>query len=508
MSQTSQTKPIDLIVALDSKNGFAKDGSIPWHFSEDLKFFAKTTKNTIDPRLVNAVIMGRKTWEEIPDKFRPLPNRLNIVISRTLKNEIDIIEKTAWGPYFFTTIDDALQFCNQSKNIQTVFMIGGLSIYEHAMASRNLRHIYLTRIKSSYDCDRIFNLDSMIDRYYNVVAHKLSTLMSIEFVKENGEVVYEKPVDLDFIKYTVTSAKPENPGETQYLNLLSKILDQDKDGRDTRNAPTYSIFGNHLTFDLRNGFPLLTTKKMFWRGIVEELLFFLKGDTNSNHLSEKLVRIWEGNTTREFLDSRGLTSYEVGDMGPMYGWNWRHFGADYKGMNHDYTGQGFDQLRNVIQLIKTNPTSRRIMMTALDPSKVCESVLAPCHSIILQFYVSDDYLDLTMYQRSADSFLGVPYNITSNALLLSLIAKVTGLKPRRLMIVFGDTHIYKGHEQAVRTQISREPKKFPSMEILKPFDHISSDADDMISYLENLTFKDFKLSGYKSHPKISAPMYA
>ena len=181
----------------------------------------------------------------------------------------------------------------------------------------------------------------------------------------------------------------------------------------TRNAKTYSIFDNSITFDMKDGFPLLTTKRMFWKGIVEELLFFIRGDTNSKHLEDKGVRIWQGNTTQEFIDNIGLP-YQEGDMGPMYGFMWRHFGADYTGCNTDYTNQGFDQLSKIVEEIKTNPHSRRILMSDFDPSRAHQGVLYPCHSLVLQFYVRDGkFLDVKMYQRSVDSFLGEPFNIAS-----------------------------------------------------------------------------------------------
>lgn len=322
-------------------------------------------------------------------------------------------------------------------------------------------------------------------------------------------------------KFNCYNINYNNKDEYQYLELLKQILNTDNKGRNTRNAPTYSIFGPQIEFNLQNGFPLLTTKKMFWRGIVEELLFFLKGDTNSNHLTEKNVNIWVPNTTRDFLDSRKLYDYEIGDMGPMYGWNWRHCSADYMGMNSVYTNKGFDQLKDILLQLKNDPYSRRIMMSSFDPSNVIKSVLVPCHGIVIQFYVNDNIMDCKMYQRSSDSFLGLPFNITSYALLMHILCKVTGYTPGKLIITLGDCHIYKDHKDVVLEQISRKPYKFPQLNILKEFTfnthHLNNinninDSElwinNAISYIESLTYDDFNVDNYFYHPLLKAQMYA
>ena len=190
----------------------------------------------------------------------------------------------------------------------------------------------------------------------------------------------------------------------------------------------------------------------------------------------------------------------------MYGWQWRHFGSKYHGMNHNYKGQGFDQLKNVIRLIKNDPNSRRILMTTYNPTQVSESVLAPCHSLVLQFYVRDNKLSCHMYQRSADLFLGVPFNIASTSLLLSIIAYSTNLKPDKVIISFGDVHIYEQHIQQVKTQINRETYNFPQLKIKKEINDYN--IDNIINYLENLQFDDFELINYKHHPSIKAKMVA
>jgi thymidylate synthase len=297
---------------------------------------------------------------------------------------------------------------------------------------------------------------------------------------------------------------PRTNLEHNYLKLCKKILDDDKEGRIARNGIVHAVFDETLHIDLSYGFPLLTTKKMFWRGIVEELLFFLKGSTDSKILADKGVHIWDGNTTKEFLAVRKLP-YEVGDMGPIYGWCWRHFGAKYEGKDADYTDKGFDQLREVLSLIKNKPTNRSMVMTTFDPSKAKESVLPPCHSLVVQFFVKNKELQTIMYQRSSDTFLGLPFNIASTSLLACLIAKVSGLIATKVTIHLGDTHIYHEHIDAVNEQGKRKPFPLPKLIIEKEISKDSS-IDEKIHYLETITFEDITVDDYECHPKIKAVM--
>ena len=283
--------------------------------------------------------------------------------------------------------------------------------------------------------------------------------------------------------------------EYQYLNLITKVLKCPKRG--TRNANTFSSFGEQIEFNLNNEFPLITTKQIFWRGIVEELLFFLRGDTDSTILEKKGINIWKLNTSREFLDSRNLHNYKVGEMGPMYGYNWRFWG---KKKDED----GLDQLANVIDLLLNNPTDRRIMMTTYDPALIKDSVLAPCHGIVTQFYVDNNKLSCKMYQRSADIFLGLPFNIASYAALTCILAKVTNLQVDRLIITMGDSHIYEDHVIQCTQQLTRTPHNFPTLNITKNIS--STNMDDILYYIENLEYKDFKLDNYVYHPKLIAPI--
>lgn len=216
--------------------------------------------------------------------------------------------------------------------------------------------------------------------------------------------------------------------EYQYLNHIKNIIQKGVKREDRTGVGTFSIFGAQMRYTLRdNIFPLLTTKRVFWRGVVEELLWFIRGSTNAFELSQKNVHIWDANSTREFLDSVGLKDREEGDLGPIYGFQWRHFGAEYKDIHTDYKNKGIDQLAHIINTIKTKPTDRRIIMCAWNPVDIPEMALPPCHCLV-QFYVANDELSCQLYQRSADMGLGVPFNIASYALLTYMIAHVTGLK--------------------------------------------------------------------------------
>ena len=283
--------------------------------------------------------------------------------------------------------------------------------------------------------------------------------------------------------------------ELQYINLIKHILQNGISKDDRTGIGTLSIFSYNMTFNLRESFPLLTTKKVYWKGVVEELLWFISGSTNSNILKEKGVKIWEGNSSREFLDSRGLSHYDQGDIGAGYGFQWRHFGAKYTNMYYNYHGKGIDQLKDVIYKIKNTPNDRRIIMSAWNPTDLDKMALPPCH-IFVQFWVDTDKKELhsQMYQRSCDMGLGVPFNIASYALLTCIIAKLCDLTPGDFHYCMGDTHIYKNHIDAMKLQITREPYDFPKIKI--------KDITD----IDNIKFDDIELIDYKYYENIKMNM--
>lgn len=291
-----------------------------------------------------------------------------------------------------------------------------------------------------------------------------------------------------------------NKDEQGYLDLLSKIMNDGIVKQDRTGIGTKSIFGTQLRFSLEdNTLPLLTTKKMFTKGIIEELLFFIRGETDTKKLEEKGVNIWKGNTSREFLDKRGLAHYPEGEMGLMYGFQWRRWGAWWGNVKSRgaIDPPGIDQLQNAFNLITSDPDSRRIIVTAYNPSASGQSVLDPCH-MFFQFYVNEGQLSCQFYMRSVDTFLGQPFNIASYAILTHLMAKATGLKAKELIFMGGDTHIYLNHVDQVKEQLSREAYSFPKLNIKKDINSVKD--------MENLSLEDFQITGYKSHPSIKAEM--
>jgi len=293
-----------------------------------------------------------------------------------------------------------------------------------------------------------------------------------------------------------------NQEEKNYLELLHDILVTGEEKSDRTGVGIYSSFGTTLRFSLRDGkVPMLTTKKMFTKGVIEELLFFLRGESDTKILEAKGVNIWKGNTTREFLDKTGLSHFPEGYMGKMYGFQWRHWGAEQvvdPKTNEIVMKSGVDQIANVINLLKNDPNSRRIVVSAWNAGDLKEMCLAPCHPMF-QFYVTNgDELSCCFYMRSVDMFLGFPFNLLSYAILTHIIAKTVGMKAKEIVFMGGDTHIYKSHIVQVGEQISREPFAFPTMIINKELNSITD--------IEQLQFSDFKFEGYQSHPAIKAEM--
>ena len=287
--------------------------------------------------------------------------------------------------------------------------------------------------------------------------------------------------------------------EYQYLNLIKQIIDNGN-WEIGRNGRVLSIYGAAMHFSLEDGtIPILTTKKVAWKTCLRELLWFISGNTSNNVLNNRNVHIWDANSTREFLDSRGLNHLEENDLGPIYGFQWRHFNAFYNNCDSNYEGYGIDQLEEVITILKdeSKRTSRRIIISAWNPCQLHEMALPPCH-VLMQFNVMNgNKLSCSMYQRSNDEACGTPFNIASYSFLTHLLAKHCGLEADEFVYFKGNCHIYEEHLENIKNQIMREPYNFPKLKIINKYDNIN-----------DYTEKDFVLENYKYHDAINYKMVA
>ena len=294
-------------------------------------------------------------------------------------------------------------------------------------------------------------------------------------------------------KTTMTDHDEEN-----YLNLVRQALASEEVRRGRGGPTTRSIFGHQARYSLKDStLPLLTTKKVFTRGIIEELLWMIRGSTNVDELKEKNVHIWDGHSSREHLDNFGLTDLREGDIGPGYGYQFRHAGATYRGCDANCDGEGVDQLEQLVFNLKNNPSSRRHVVSAWSVPNIHEMALPPCHCLF-QFYVGSNGLSCQLYQRSGDIGLGVPFNITSYSILTHIIAKLVGVPAYEFIHTIGDAHIYTDHEGALKEQITRKPFPFPTLKINRDIETLSD--------VEKMSAADFEIVDYQYHPKITMKM--
>lgn len=453
---------INIIVAFTSKDrGIGVNGGLPWNLPDDLRRFSELTKGT-------TVVMGKKTWNSIPDNKKPLKDRLNVVVtSSPWKQTTECVSLT------IGELDSFLQ-CRQGD----VFIIGGAGLYKRYLGVA--KRIYATVIDNAFECDTFFPTEGFEKYEIEECSNAL----------QFGDIKYR------YITYNLSYNAHQ---ERSYLELITNILKHGNIRDDRTGTGTFSTFGPQLTFDISKSIPVLTTKFVSFKTVLKELLFFMRGETDSKNLEAEGVNIWKANTSRTFLDNRGLDTYREGLMGPMYGSNWRHFGGDYDLESGVCVG-GYDQLQMLIKGLKDDPYSRRHMITTFDPSNIDKCVLAPCHGIITQFYVERgpvDCLSCKVYCRSSDMFLGLPFNIASYAMMTYIVAKKCNMVPKTLIITMGDAHVYKNHIDQVKLQDTRMPFPFPRFVVndsvqTKPF--------------EELTIDDFDLQGYLYHPSIKAPM--
>nr|KYP39188.1 hypothetical protein KK1_039521 [Cajanus cajan] len=475
-----------VVVAATQDWGIGKDGKLPWRLPTDLKFFKEITMKTSDPGKKNAIVMGRKTWESIPLEYRPLSGRLNVVLTRS--GSFDIA--TAENVVICGSMPSALELLAASPyslSIEKVFVIGGGQIFREALDAPGCEAIHLTEIQSSIECDTFMPpVDSTIfcpwyssfPKVENEIRYSFTTFVRFE-VK-----------DFSFLPKMIF----ERHEEYLYLKLVQDIISEGTTKVDRTGTGTLSKFGCQMRFNLRRSFPLLTTKGEYLFANFDRKFDLISSINCREYFGEGLLKSFFGLSVAQQMPSIGLTEREEGDLGPVYGFQWRHFGARYTNMHDDYSGQGFDQLLDVINKIKHNPNDRRIIFSAWNPADLKLMALPPCH-MFAQFYVAHGELSCQMYQRSADMGLGVPFNIASYALLTCMIAHVCDLVPGDFIHVIGDTHVYSNHVNPLQEQLHNLPKPFPTLKINPK----KKDIDSFVA-------ADFKLIGYNPHPKINMKM--
>lgn len=518
----------DLIAAVDAKWGIGINGTIPWKGTcegdEDMGWFRIMTRGSV-------LIMGRKTHESIG---KALPGRVNIVISRSYVGVTIFGALTDTPVVYVSSFEAALtvatnHICptSQPRLQKNIMVIGGSQLYAEALAHPMLRKGYITFIggpQRDFKCDVFF-------------PH--AELTGVPCVRDSsfmGNRIHNRYMVYDFT----------NPSEVNYLFLLARLrhlpVRPDRTGTGTR-----AVFHEVLKFELTDGrgmvLPLLTTKRVALQSVIYELLWFLRGDTDCSYLKEHGVTIWDGNTSKEFLRGRGLGNYVEGELGPGYGYQWRHCGAGFTceaerryvtentGLgalsceviktvlfrhygteimpNANMNGAGIDQIANVINSLRADPYSRRHVVSAWNVSQLDQMALVPCH-YSFQFVVEPvDYencdgpkkLNCLVNMRSADMFLGVPFNICSYALLTHMVAKLTGMTAGTLSLSMADCHLYANHTEAAGIQIARTPRRFP---VLK-FSEKAASCTTIDDFLD-CTAADFIVEGYKPHPRIQAKM--
>lgn len=479
-----------VVAAATSSRGIGAGGKLPWSIPADMSYFKSVTSNPPSPTLQNAVIMGRKTWESIPSKFRPLPSRYNVVLTRD-----PLFRGNGCIPA--CGVEEAMESLRSIPDLGNIFIIGGEEVYRRCWGITE--KVMLTEVKGMSE-----EAEAKMDVFFPEMPDadwKLESSGDWNRCDKSGLYYrfqeYHRNSSREEKKEEIAKMLTPNLEEMQYLDMCRDIIESGIHRGDRTGTGTLSKFGTQMRFSLRDGtLPLLTTKRVFWRGVAEELLWFISGSTNANLLSEKGIKIWDGNGSREFLDSRGLKHREEGDLGPVYGFQWRHFGAEYIDMQTDYRGKGVDQLADCIHKIKNNPEDRRIIMSAWNPSDLNVMALPPCH-MFCQFYVDTlkNELSCQMYQRSADMGLGVPFNIASYALLTHMVAKVCGRKPGDFVHTIGDAHVYMNHVDAIKEQLERTPTTFPKLMIKKETENI-----------DDFCFDDFDVVGYKPQKTIKMKM--
>ncbi len=469
-----------LVMCLDEQNGIGMyDGSIPFWNCADMANFKKLTFG-------NIVIMGRKTWDTLK---HPLSGRINIIIS---SSGFDSIEENESVMKFKSIEECIIELSKKEYKTREKYVIGGATLYNYFLANKLAQRIYCTRVHADFACDVKVDYNFPNDIYIPEKPEK-PEIREIE-TKLNRCAIGGHMWTYGIYEFL-------NKEESLVLSSLREIIEYGVDRVDRTQIGTKALFGHYFEFDLsRSTIPLGTTKPVPLRLVFEELMWFLRGQTDSKILEVKGVNIWKGNSSREFLDNRNL-DYAEGDTGPAYGFAFRHYGAEYIGADADYSGKGFDQLSEVIRLIREDPHSRRILINLWNPSALHKTPLPPC-LYGYQFFVdtNEKTLSCLMSQRSSDISLAGFWNITTGSLLTILLARITGLKPASLKWMIGDVHIYNNQIDAVRTQLERAPRCYPKL-----FFRENAPGPNN-GNITDFVFEDLILVGYNSYPAIKSVM--
>jgi thymidylate synthase len=495
--------PISLIACVcnyKNKLAIGSNGKLLFHFREDTQFFKSITTNSLGSGVAcpNIVLMGRKTYNSLPKG--KLPNRINFVLTND-KELYTVLPKYTKdldvNKVYYINLATFFSFYNENTELN-IFVIGGGYIYNAFLndsQSYNIEKLYITHVERNDgklikfdDCEPDIFMDHFTSEY---------KLNGYSEQYTNGE--YKART----LYYSLASICKQ---EYKYLQLMERILKYGNARTDRTGTGTISLFGTSLRFDISSTIPLLTTKAIPFKMIIKELLWITQGHTDAKVLQRQGVHIWDGNTSREFLDERGLQHYPEGVLGAGYGWQLRHHGADYDvkfadvtGLDHSQIG-GFDQLQYVEDLLKNDPFSRRIMFSYWNPSDFHKTALVPCHTHC-QFYVTESegkrYLSCQYGMRSSDFFLAGDYNLVFYSVLTYILAKRHNMLPKEIIYTCGDCHIYSNHVEQVKEQLKRTSRPFPKLKL-----------DDSIITKDwsKMTVEDFDLIGYFPHSKISAPM--
>jgi dihydrofolate reductase/thymidylate synthase len=501
----------------DGRLGIGNAGALPWPaLAPDLARFRALSTAVEAGAGPAVVLMGRRTWDSLPVRRRPLAGRLNIVLT-SAGDPLPTDLPPGDGPVMVTApggLDALLDgMAAWSPRPRMVTVMGGARLFTEVIASpHRFQAVHVTYV----DCtcvDGVPPCDTAVDDAFVGPGSAWSVWSSARPRRVSPDLGYT------FVSYVpklavlgeqgvMTDPETRHP-EHQYLDLVRAVLAEGEARADRTGTGVLCLFSPPaMRFDLRHGaFPLLTTKRVFWRGVVEELLWFLRGSTDARELAARGVHIWDANASRSALDAAGLPDREEGDLGPVYGHSFRHFGAPYFTCRTDYSGQGVDQVADVLRLLRTEPTSRRIALGAWNPAAQADMALPPCH-VFCQFHVGGGgdpvecrELSCHLYQRSGDVGLGVPFNIASYALLTRLLAHACGMRAGDFFHTIGDAHVYANHVVAMRAQLANAPRAFPRLDVT--FD---AAALELPRDLDALRAEHFRIVDYRPHPSIPMPM--